>query len=324
MTHWNSLSKDRISFNYFHLAKILLSRHNFSVMNAYFLCFFRGLILGLTLLFAFSLQAQDKPTVLVSIAPYRFFVNKIADDTVQVLLFVPAGTSAHTFEPSPKQMLAASQSFVWFRTGESFETRAITAFKKHNPEMDIVDLRHGLDLIYVSPGDEGHCSCCHCTANGMDLHFWLSPGLAKQQAQMIANVLMEHYPEHQEMYQKRLEAFLKELDTLDRDITTMLAPLKIRTILVSHPAYAYFCRDYGLNQLSVEFEGKDPTPYQLTQLLQRTRALGIKTVFIQREYSNKGAKLVASELGARVVTLDPYAEDYLNSMRFIAQQFADR
>jgi zinc transport system substrate-binding protein len=92
--------------------------------------------------------------------------------------------------------------------------------------------------------------------------------------------------------------------------------------MVSHPAYAYFCRDYQLKQLSIEFEGKDPSPRQLTSVLTRARQAGIKTVFIQMQYNNKGAQLIAKELGAKIVTLDPYAENYFIMMREIASHFA--
>lgn len=94
-------------------------------------------------------------------------------------------------------------------------------------------------------------------------------------------------------------------------------------LLVSHPAYAYFCRDYNLEQFSIEFEGKDPTPQQLTRVLQQARALKTKKIYIQRQYNNKGAKLVANELGAQLVMLDPYSENYLNTMHEIALRFAE-
>ena len=93
--------------------------------------------------------------------------------------------------------------------------------------------------------------------------------------------------------------------------------------MVSHPAYAYFCRDYNLTQLSIEFEGKDPTPFQLTAILNKARDAHIKKIFIQAQYNSKGARLFAKELGAEVVMLGPYAEDYIHSMLEIARRFAE-
>lgn len=267
------------------------------------------------LLLCFSLlgHTTEIPHVLVSVGPHQFFVEKIAGPTVVVDLLVPAGASAHTYEPKPKQMLSASHANIWFRIGEGFENRAVNVFQSYNPTMAIIDLRQGIDLI--------HSHCCH-KHHGEDLHFWLSARLAKTQASTIAKALITAYPEHQELYTKNLALFHNELDKLDQDITNILKPLKNRYILVSHPAYAYFCRDYDLKQLSIEFEGKDPTPQALTKTLTTARDLGIKAVFIQMQYNNKGAKLIAQEIGARVVILNPYSENYLDSMLEIAHAFA--
>lgn len=256
--------------------------------------------------------------VLVSVSPHKFFVEKIAGDTITIGLMVPAGASAHTYEPTPKQTMAAGKADLWFCIGESFEARAAKALKHYRPEMELVDLRQNMDMISSDP--HSGCSCCH--ANSQDLHIWLSTRQGKIQATTIANALIRHYPEHSQRYQNALKIFLDELNSLDAQITQILKPLSHRTILVSHPAYAYFCRDYGLTQWSIEFEGKDPTPYQLNNTLIKARQASIDKVFIQAQYSSKGARLVAKELGAKVVMLDPYAENYINSMQEIAHQIA--
>jgi len=213
-------------------------------------------------LFCFASLIAKEPShyVLVSVAPHKFFVEQIAGDTVNVGLMVPAGASAHTFEPTPKQMLAASQADAWFILGEHFENRAVKVLKGHSPRMQIVDLRDGIDMII----DPQHGGCCH---GGADPHIWLSPKIARKQAQTIA-------------------------------------------------------REYGLMQLSIEFEGKDPKPQQLTKVIQQARAANIETVFIQPQYSSKGANLIAKELGASIVDLNPYSEDYINSLQAISKALA--
>lgn len=297
------------------------SKPFFTLMKIFrFIIFF---FLGVVLNPIFSLSSEERSltrTVLVSVAPYRFFVEKIAGDTVTSYVLVPAGASFHTYEPTPRQVLDASRADVWFRIGETFEQHVYEALKNHHPEMEVVDLRKGLDLITYAVHPCHHCQQAH--GGGEDLHFWLSPRLAKIQANTIADTLIKLYPEHRETYEKRRDSFLKELDALDLEIAQMLKPLKNRWLLVSHPAYAYFCRDYDLTQFSIEFEGKDPTVQQLTKLLQKAKEHSNKRIYIQTQYSNKGAKLVASYLGAQLVTLDPYAEDYFSSMHDIALQFS--
>lgn len=281
-------------------------------------CFFVFIFLC-KIFFLTAANSTSVPYILVSVAPHKLFVEKIAKNTVQVYLMVPAGASSHTYEPTPRQMLMASKADIWFRIGESFENRAIQALKSHHPNLELVDLRQGLDLIYTDHSHE-HRGCC---PGNVDLHFWLSARQAQIQAQTIVNALIKTYPEHANFYRNNLEVFKQELQDLDREIQTILVPLKNHHILVSHPAYAYFCRDYGLEQHAIEVEGKDPTPQQMTKLLNLVRQLQICKIFIQMQYNNKAAKLVADTLKAQLVVLDPYSENYFTSMLEIAHAFAN-
>lgn len=296
---------------------MLVSNHLFIMLK-----FTSFIFLLLSFLFSVSIVATEEKSnyVLVSVAPHKYFVEKIGGDTVKVGLMVPAGASSHTFEPTPKQMLSACRADLWFQIGEGFESRSSNAIKSHNPKIKFIDLRKNLDLITFDPHSEHHC--CHHHESCVDLHFWLSPRLAKSQANAIAEALSEMYPEHSREYQARLQSFLVELENLDKEIIAILQSPHNSCIMVSHPAYAYFCRDYGFSQLSIEFEGKDPTPQQLTKVIVKAREKGINKVFIQIQYSSKGAQLIAKQLGAKVITLDPYSENYIESMREIAKAFA--
>lgn len=257
--------------------------------------------------------------VLVSIAPYKTFVQEIAGDTVEVKVVVPTGASSHTFEPTSKQMLAMSHADIWFRIGEGFEKRLLQVVKTYNPQIKVVDLRENTNMIcsHHHHHHDGH----RCSEDFRDVHTWLSPREVKKQAVDIASALKLQYPNHADLYDQNLKKFITNLDSLDKELTATLSKHKGAYFLVSHPAYAYFARDYGLNQLSVEFEGRDPTPQQLTNLLKQAKELHICTIFIQPQHSSKGAKLVANQIGAKTVSLDPYSEDYFVNMKTLAASF---
>lgn len=271
------------------------------------------------ILFGSCLFAVDKPRVLVSVAPYRYFVQHIAGESVDVDLLVPEATSAHTFEPTPKQMIAASQAEIWFRIGEPFETKALQALKSANPKMDVVDLREGISLLHGSckhAHSEGHC--------GDDLHLWLSPKIAQIQAKTIVKGLSKRFPEKEKAFEQNLAVFLKSLVELDAFIFKMVEPVKNRVLMVSHPAYAYFCQDYQFTQLPIEFEGRDPTAKQLTDLLLRAKASKVSYILTQPQYSDKAARLIGAEIGAQLISLDPYSENYDATLRQIAETIHDR
>lgn len=261
--------------------------------------------------------SAEQPHVIVSVAPYRYLVEQIAGDTVAVDLLVPTGASGHTYEPTPKQVLAASSAKIWFRIGESFEPNILRALQAHNPDLVVIDLRDGIDLIY---GGDEHGATCQCHGkHTADLHFWLSARLAQIQARAIAAQLIKSFPENEGLYQKNLDRLLAALQHTDQKLSQELTPVKHRVMLVSHPAYAYFCRDYHLQQLSIEIEGKDPSPQTMNKLLQTVRTLDIRQIYVQPQYSAKGAELFAKELHARLVHLDPYGENLIETLQMIGK-----
>ena len=262
---------------------------------------------------SFVHASEALPKVLVSVAPYRYFVEQIAGKTVDVDLLVPEGASAHTYEPTAKQMIGSAKGVIWFRIGEPFETKALQAIQSVNPTLQVVDLREGISLI--------HGSCKHVHAGGHcgdDLHLWLSPKIAKIQAVLIARGLIKQFPENQVLFEKNLALFLNKLDILNNFIEETLSTVKNRTLMVSHPAYAYFCKDFRFNQLSIEFEGRDPTAKQLTKLLSDAKASGVHYILVQPQYSDKAARLISQHIGAKLISVDPYSENYDSTLRQIA------
>ncbi|ADI39110.1 ABC-type transporter, substrate-binding lipoprotein [Waddlia chondrophila WSU 86-1044] len=277
----------------------------------------------LILCFSCSLSKKDEGssrTILVSIAPYKFFVERIAGDTVTVQQMVPTGSSPHSYEPSSRSILKASKADAWFRIGESFEKRAKQAMLSHNNQMIVVDLREGVNGIHTH---EGHGHGCH-HEDCIDPHIWLSPREGKKQAQTIYKTLVKLYPENKDQYHQSLKKFEKELDDLDLELEQILLPLRGKTILVSHPALGYMGRDYNFKQLSIEFEGKEPSPQQLTKLLEMGRQLKTDRIFIQEQHLSKGARLVANELNADVMELDPLSDNYIENLRFIARSISGK
>lgn len=272
--------------------------------------------------FLFSQVQAEAPTVIVSVAPHQFLVDWVSGGSVNAMLMVPAGASSHTYEPTPKQIIAASKASIWFVIGEPFEARALRALKSYSSSLLAVDLRDGIDLI--SAEDGGSSCTCHQNTGMFDLHIWLSPRLAKQQAEKITAVLSQAFPDQAEKYAANLSTLTQKLEEIDLSIQRLLAPLQQRDIFVSHPAYAYFCRDYGLRQFSVEVEGKDPTPQKMTSLLQLMREQKVKTIFVQPQYNDKACRLIAEETGAKLVMLDPYSQNYLTSLQEITHAIAEK
>lgn len=265
-------------------------------------------------IFVFLLQLQlVGEVVLVSIAPYKYMVEAIAGDTITVEVLVPASADMHTFEPTVKQTQMISRADLWFRIGENFERQLLEALQAYRPNLRIIDLREGQDLIMQG--------CCR-HHQGADLHFWLSPKMLKNQAKRVAAILGEAYPQNIALYQQNLSAHLERLDRLDQEVDQRLAPLKNRILIVSHPAYGYLAREYGFKQASIETEGREPSPRELTRLMQLVSEVKPRYIYTQVQFNNKVSELIASRFNAKVVYLDPHAENYIDAILMIVSQFA--
>jgi len=271
------------------------------------------LLIPLALFGQQSTLPAEKPMVIVTIIPYAYFVQRIAGDTVQIQTLVPPGVNIHIYEPTPRQVEESGRAQVWFRIDEPLESRIIKAYKERNPKLKIVNLQEGLPLE--------HGSCGHSDL-GMDLHTWCSPRLALQQVKVIADTLISLFPEKQALYQNNFDALAADLNALDQELISTLSPYKGEAILISHPSLGYFCKDYGLIQLSVECEGKDPRPRDIEQLLSLARVYKVRCVLMQKGFNNRGAQYFSAKLKLPIYQIDPYAGDYLSNMRTMAGYIA--
>jgi zinc transport system substrate-binding protein len=284
---------------------------------------FSKFFISLLILAAFGCQKREsaapaKPTVLVSVPSYLYFVERIAGDSVTALSLTPPGSNPHIYEPSPKEVQHFRQAALWIRLGEPSDVKTHAVLKEQSPDMRIVDIADGIATL---PLCEGHCHD-HDHDAMQDLHIWLSPRLAIKQAETIAQHLSRLLPEHRSDYEKKLALFLEELRDLDREITEALASKSGSSVLVSHPAFAYFCQDYHITQLSIEVEGKEALPQDVTALLALAKMHHIASVIAEPQYSDKGAKLIAENLKVPVYTIDPYSREYMTNLRFIAEVMA--
>lgn len=263
----------------------------------------------------------SKPIVFTTIAPYAFALEKIAGNSLQIETLIPQGMNIHTFEPSPKLVEAQSKASIWFRIGEPFEKKIVASLQERNPSLKIVDLQEGLHLL--SYHDSVELSPCEGHEHASyDLHTWLSPKLFLKQAKTIAETLIEYFPENRDLYQKNFNDLARELGSLEKKITEILKPYQGQALLVSHPAFGYFCTDFGFVQLSVECEGKDPRPKDIEKLLTKTKEFTIRCVLLQQGYNNRGAILLGKKLQLPIYRVDPYARDYLSNLLQLSKNIA--
>jgi len=275
------------------------------------------LIAALESAFSSALYAADAPIqVAVSVPPQAYFVERIAGEAVSVEVLIPPSASHETYAPSPRQIVALERARLYVKVGHPqflFERQYIDPFLGSHPGIRVVNMSAGIDFIPAAEHEpiEG--------AQGADIHVWLAPYTVRVAAQNIARALEDLDPARQAQYRANLARFLADIDALDKDIRAMLSNLKQRKFMIYHPAFGYFAKQYGLIQIAIETEGKEPSPPRLISLIQEARRDGIRTVFVEKGYSTKSAQVIAREIGGQVVELDPMAHDWLANMRRVAE-----
>jgi len=270
------------------------------------------------LLFGPVAHAQVK--VFVSIAPQAYLVERIAGPLAQVDVLVGPGQNHHTFEPTPKQMADLAGASLYFTIGLPFEKRLLEKIQSANPDLKCIDTREGIALRTMETADEHAEPDPDHGYGAVDPHVWLSPLNAKIIAANICRGLKEADGAHSADYDRNLAALQRELDECHARISKVLAPLRGDAFYVYHPALGYFADAYGLRQIAVEIEGKEPTAKQLAELITRAKADGVRVIFVQQQFPKRAAEAIAKEVGGAVVSIDPLAYDYVRNIEGMADQ----
>jgi zinc transport system substrate-binding protein len=269
-------------------------------------------------------SAIDRIAVFVSIVPQKFFVEQIGKDLVDVQVMVEPGASPATYEPKPAQMATISKARIYFSIGVPFENTWLKKIASANPKMRIVHTEHGIQKIPMAAHhhdeEKDHQRESH-DHGVLDPHIWLSPPLVMVQARNILTALQEVDPAHHAVYEANYKAFITMLVDLDGELRSVFTGKQGLQFMVFHPAWGYFANAYGLKQVPIEIEGKEPKPAQLKKLIDHAREHQIKVVFVQPQFSSKSAEQVAKEIGGQVAFVDPLALNWPENIREVATKF---
>jgi zinc transport system substrate-binding protein len=292
-------------------------------------------------------EAPDSvPSIAVSIPPQAWLVRQIAGDEARVLTLVGGNEDHHTYQPTDAQVSQAMRADVYFRLGVPFERGPWFDALQSVTSLKIVDLREGIELLpmaahdhhdeaveehkheHAHGDDHDHGAPTDSESQGRDPHIWLTPRLLKAQARTIARTLTELHPEHGTQFKQTFVALEKRLDEVDHSIRRTLAPLRGKPFFVFHPAWGYFAREYGMEQVAVEVEGKEPSDAELTAMQERAKRAGVRAIFVQPQIAGQSARAIAEALQIRLETLDPLNADATEAMlqaaEAIARSFGER
>ncbi|MCD4768591.1 MAG: zinc ABC transporter substrate-binding protein [Bacteroidales bacterium] len=262
---------------------------------------------------------ENHKIISVSIQPFKFFTERIAGDRYVVNVIVPPGASPATYEPTPSVIRALGGSEIVVLDGYlGFEIAWMDKIMQVNSLAKRLLLADSQDLVrsegHRHTGSEGH--------SGVDPHFWISPLSARRIAASLLDFLVEHDPVNQDYYKTNYQSLIREIDSTHSYIESVLQPLDRRSFMIFHPALTYFARDYNLEQIPVETEGKEPSLSDMKDFIDRARSENIKVIMVQKEFDKRNVQIIADEIGAVVVEIDPLSGNWIDAVIFIANAVA--
>jgi zinc transport system substrate-binding protein len=273
--------------------------------------------LFLTCTLSVSAVASGRFLVAASIAPLADFVRQVGGNRVDAFTLVPAGASPHTYELAPRQVVRVAQARLLVLNGAGLEYWAHKLVAAAaNPKLEVVDTSGGIPLL-----DTG--------AGGANPHVWLDVRQAMVQVRHVSDALIKVDPAHAAAYEAHTAAYLKQLEGLDAEIAAAVARWRHHRFIAFHPAWVYFARRYGLEQVAVieKSPGREPSPAEVAAIVETARRIGARALFAEPQFSSKAATTIAEESGARVVFLDPLGgsvpdQTYVDLMRSNVAQMA--
>lgn len=254
---------------------------------------------------------SNKPTIAVSIVPEETFVRKVCKDKVNIVTMIPPGASPESYEPTPKQMIDFENADLYFCIGVQSENNCI--LENISSDTKVVHLEDKVaekyDFIYI--GKE------------RDPHIWMSPKRVIIMVENIADEMSIIDPDNKDYYNKNADEYIKHLEKLDLDMSTMLESITNRKFIVFHPAFNYLASDYDLDVYNLEKEGKEASPKQLQEMIDFAKQEGVKVIFYQAEVDSSQSEAFAENIGGKTMILSPlsanYIENYENMIKLIKE-----
>ncbi len=313
--------------------------------------YFFLIVLVIVMLGSCSTQGeQQKATISVSILPQKYFTEQLVGNLYDINVLIPPGASPATYDPPPGKMQRLVNSNMYFKMGYlEFEKNYLDNIKQTNKPLKIVNTAEGVNLIEghhhhgAQDGDEGHDTHGAYDAHGeydrhngqgghdihgareghgvqdggrqhYDPHIWVSPKQVKIVIENMYDAIKQLDTVNIDFYGDRYKKFMKSIDSIDRVIQKRFSDLNNRKFIIFHPALSYLARDYGLEQISIEVEGKKPTAATIKEVIDVAEERNIKTILIQQQFPMENARTIADEIGGAVVQVDPLSEDWLKNM----------
>ena len=271
---------------------------------------------------------ESKETLVASTAPLKWLVQKIAGNNYDVIAIVPPNANHELFEPKPDDLKKLETSKLFFtynllgfekKIAESLNNsdKVVNVLSSANPALLLKGHDHHEDKDKHDDHDK-HDE--HDEHGEIDPHVWFSLKLMPSAALEIKNKLVQAYPDKKDVFEKNYNAFLEELAKVKEELDKKMASKTKKAYMIYHPALNYFIKDYNVEEVSVEYEGKEPTAQQIKEIIDEAKEHNITTILVQPQFPKQSIEIIAKEIpNAKIVEFNVDKENVFENLN----QFVD-
>lgn len=266
--------------------------------------FFSVLLLSLL---ASCATSENVKKIYVSIEPLRWAVGSMVDSTVTVEVLVPGATSPESFEPSARGVAQLYSAELYFGVN-LFDFEKELFGKVQSAGVEVVDLSSGIKLL------EGECSA-GVHNHGIDPHIWLSP-LAMREMVLTASKSLDS---RGLLDAEKRDSLLRVIGNVHNDILKRAQSSEVKAFAIIHPSLGYFARDYSLEQIALEREGKEPSARSLATTFERLKSEGITRVLYSSHDSKAVTGVVSGEKNFELTAFEPLSSEWSDMIKELSE-----
>ncbi|MDZ7671701.1 MAG: zinc ABC transporter substrate-binding protein [Halanaerobiales bacterium] len=284
------------------------------MLNKKYLVIIIMTLIVFTTIFSSNLVYADSLNVAVTIVPQKEFVKAVAGEDVNVTVMIPPGYSPGNYAPKPQELTGLTDSSIYFSMGVPADLQNILPkVKQFNPDIKVVKLFEKVNDKYPDR---------MFSKESRDPHIWLSLKRVEYMVEIIRDELIELRPENKEIYIENTENYIKKIRDTEQEINDILKNKKDNYLLVYHPSFGYLADEFALEMVSIEKEGKEATAKDLEDIIDFAKDNKITRIYHQAEIDSRQTESLAEEINAKLIQLNPLAENYLENMVEMVKKIA--
>lgn len=246
---------------------------------------------------------DDEIKVVTTLFPQYDFSKELLKEHAKTTILLPPGVEAHSYDPTPKDIVEINNSDIFIYTGDEMEPWVKKIINNIDTEkVKVIDISKGIELIEGEESSEDHGH-----SHEKDPHFWTSPKIAKKVVTNLSEEFIKLVPEYKEDIEINKEEYITRLEKLDNDIREDLEKVESRTIIYAgHFALGYFAEEYNLEYIT-PYEGfspnAEPSPKNISNLIEIMNQSKVKSIFYEELIEPKVARIISEQTGANMYLL---------------------